>query len=455
MTEIVYQRLSQRGYTAAEWTASNDVLKVREIGLEIDTDKWKWGDGVTGWNSLPYIPGDISAYLDTDGTLAANSDAKVPSQKAVKTYVDQIIAAQDAMVFKGVIDCSANPNYPAADRGWTYRASVSGRIGGGSGVVVQVGDIILCLTDGTASGNQATVGSSWAVIQANIDGALLTTDIGVSVQAHSSVLAFLATASAATAAAVKTILALVKGDVGLGNADNTSDASKPVSTATQTALDLKANLNSPTLVTPTLGVASATSIDVLSGLGVYSYIGGNTTGHRSVRAGADASGYATIQATGRGSQIGSFFDLTLNPSGGDVGIGTLEPTAVLHIGTSAYTGSDQSLFRIGEPGYPDSYGVVLKGNGADAVFKLYGVNNNVDTANPIFSFHRSTGNFGVNCTDPAVKLDVADDSIRIRTSASPASNGTGIAGELSWDGSYLYVCVATNTWRRVATTGSY
>lgn len=36
---------------------------------------------------------------------------------------------------------------------------------------------------------------------------------------------------------------LVKGDVGLGNVDNTSDANKPISTATQTALDLKANDN--------------------------------------------------------------------------------------------------------------------------------------------------------------------------------------------------------------------
>lgn len=34
---------------------------------------------------------------------------------------------------------------------------------------------------------------------------------------------------------------LVKGDVGLGNVDNTSDANKPVSTAQQTALDGKAN----------------------------------------------------------------------------------------------------------------------------------------------------------------------------------------------------------------------
>lgn len=45
-----------------------------------------------------------------------------------------------------------------------------------------------------------------------------------------------------TAAAAKTLLALVKGDVGLGNVDNTSDAGKPVSTLQQAALDLKASL---------------------------------------------------------------------------------------------------------------------------------------------------------------------------------------------------------------------
>lgn len=41
-------------------------------------------------------------------------------------------------------------------------------------------------------------------------------------------------------------ITLVKGDVGLGNVDNTSDANKPISTATQNALDLK--LNSADLV---------------------------------------------------------------------------------------------------------------------------------------------------------------------------------------------------------------
>lgn len=42
-----------------------------------------------------------------------------------------------------------------------------------------------------------------------------------------------------TIANLKVALALVQGDVGLANVDNTSDANKPISTATQTALDLK------------------------------------------------------------------------------------------------------------------------------------------------------------------------------------------------------------------------
>jgi hypothetical protein len=40
-----------------------------------------------------------------------------------------------------------------------------------------------------------------------------------------------------TPAQLKTDLSLAKADVGLGNADNTSDANKPISTATQAALD--------------------------------------------------------------------------------------------------------------------------------------------------------------------------------------------------------------------------
>ena len=137
----------------------------------------------------------LESAVDTDGTLAANSDALIPTQKAVKSYADGLIAANDVMQLKGVIDCSANPNYPAADAGHTYRVSVAGKIGGASGPNVEAGDILLCLADSTASGNHATVGTSWTVVQVNIIGALTSADIGSTVQAYDATLAALAAAN--------------------------------------------------------------------------------------------------------------------------------------------------------------------------------------------------------------------------------------------------------------------
>jgi hypothetical protein len=46
-----------RGGTAAEWTAANPILMAKEPGLETDTNKIKFGDGVTAWNSLSYFIG--------------------------------------------------------------------------------------------------------------------------------------------------------------------------------------------------------------------------------------------------------------------------------------------------------------------------------------------------------------------------------------------------------------
>ncbi|MGH7485934.1 MAG: hypothetical protein ACREMY_10095, partial [bacterium] len=99
---------------------------------------------VTGAANVAAAGAVMTSALDTDGTLAANSDSKVATQKAVKTYADALIGATDAVVFKGAVDCSANPNYPAADAGHLYRVSVAGKIGGASGKNVEQGDELLC-----------------------------------------------------------------------------------------------------------------------------------------------------------------------------------------------------------------------------------------------------------------------------------------------------------------------
>jgi hypothetical protein len=43
--------------TAENWSLNNIVLKVGEPGLETDTNKLKFGNGSTPWNSLPYLAG--------------------------------------------------------------------------------------------------------------------------------------------------------------------------------------------------------------------------------------------------------------------------------------------------------------------------------------------------------------------------------------------------------------
>ena len=66
------------------------------------------------------------------------------------------------------------------------------------------------------------------------------------------------TSGAVDSVAGKTgVVTLVKADVGLGNVDNTTDALKPISTATQTALDLKAPISSPTFTGTVSGITKA------------------------------------------------------------------------------------------------------------------------------------------------------------------------------------------------------
>ena len=54
MSTTITVRFQIGGHTAAQWAASNPVLLARELATETDTLKFKVGDGVTAWNSLPY-----------------------------------------------------------------------------------------------------------------------------------------------------------------------------------------------------------------------------------------------------------------------------------------------------------------------------------------------------------------------------------------------------------------
>jgi hypothetical protein len=64
------ERIQLRRGLASTWTSVNPVLAQGEIGIELDTYKFKWGDGVVAWNSLSYFGGGISIG-DVTGLTAA------------------------------------------------------------------------------------------------------------------------------------------------------------------------------------------------------------------------------------------------------------------------------------------------------------------------------------------------------------------------------------------------
>lgn len=140
--------------------------------VELATD----AESLTGTDTArATTPANVAAVftdrIDTTAALGV-SNVKVPSQGAVKAYADGLLDANNAMQFKGVIDASTNPNYPAASAGHAYKISVAGKIGGASGPNVEVGDTLYAITDGTAAGTQAAVGANWVIVQTNIDGAV-------------------------------------------------------------------------------------------------------------------------------------------------------------------------------------------------------------------------------------------------------------------------------------------
>ena len=72
-----YQHL--RG-TSTEWASNNPTLAAGEIGLEVDTFKFKFGDGETAWNALPYsTAAPATSDMAPTGSITAFAGASAPT----------------------------------------------------------------------------------------------------------------------------------------------------------------------------------------------------------------------------------------------------------------------------------------------------------------------------------------------------------------------------------------
>ena len=81
MSKIIKTKIMVRNDTGSNWQSVNPVLGKGEIGLESDTRKFKFGDGITTWKSLGYAGISLSdiplASNEVDGLMSKADYSKL------------------------------------------------------------------------------------------------------------------------------------------------------------------------------------------------------------------------------------------------------------------------------------------------------------------------------------------------------------------------------------------
>lgn len=189
-------------------TTGQALVKVSNADHDVMWDDVAGGPGSADW-------GDIGGTLSDQTDLQTALDAKAPL--ADPTFTGTVAGVTKAMVGLGNVDNTSDANKPVSTA-----------------------------TQTALDGKQPLDSD-------------LTTIAGLTATTNNFMVANASAWASRTPAQAKTHLSLVKGDVGLGNVDNTADTAKPVSTAQQTALNLKANLSAPEFTSGVGGIGIGTS----------------------------------------------------------------------------------------------------------------------------------------------------------------------------------------------------
>jgi hypothetical protein len=326
-------RMQQRRGTAQQWTTANPTLGAGEIGFETDTNKFKIGNGSSNWAALSYFANTagLEALLNDGAPAALNTlneiAAAINDDPAFFTTIATNLSTHESDTsVHGIADTSVLATFSYVT---DAIASVTGEYSdlAGTGLAWNSGTNSLEIdntvaTETYADGAVTTHNSATANVHGIADTSILATTTNVStaqtaaettasgyVTTHNSATtnvhgiadtSILVTTTGTQTLTNKTItspVGLAKADVGLGNVDNTADASKPVSTAQATAIE--------TAKTEAIADATAQVNAILSGAPAAL----NTLDELAAALGDDAN-FASTVTTSLGLKVDSLTPIT-------------------------------------------------------------------------------------------------------------------------------------------------
>lgn len=219
--------------------ATGQYLKYSASGTAAWATPSKSDVGLANVDNVKQIP--LSQKGSNNGVAELDASGKVPANQ-LPSFVDNVLEFANLASF---------PQSGEADKIYVDKATNKTYRWGGLGYVQLNEGVVLGETPTTAyRGDRGKIAyehslSNHAPADAQKNSDITKAEIeakltgAITSHTHS---AYVPTSRTVAGKALTGNITLAKGDVGLGNVDNTSDASKPISTAQQAALDDKENI---------------------------------------------------------------------------------------------------------------------------------------------------------------------------------------------------------------------
>ncbi len=272
-------RVQLRRGTEQQWYDANPVLAAGEVGIETDTNTFKFGDGATAWRVLDYALSDtVDDYIPLSTKAVANGVASLDSNGFVPTsqlppLAKVTVSAVANTAARLALTAEAGDIAIEADSGQSYVLSASPASTDGNWKALVGSEAVVDLANAAlvaSTGLSKTYDDGAGTITFSASSAISTAASDATTKANAAQSAAEATAASAlstheadttnihgiadtsilatttgtqtftnktlTSPVINTPTGITKSDVGLSNADNTADTAKPVSTAQASAI---------------------------------------------------------------------------------------------------------------------------------------------------------------------------------------------------------------------------